>query len=118
MRKKWEVAMRRKGFHASNSSVLCSQHFQQGDFDRTGQTVRLQNNVIPSVFSFSVHPKRVRVSSQAFIHVNITLSITEQGKIPIPLYKFLYVLCFFLLVGKGQDYFYLQKSCRKPVRGL
>ncbi|XP_039547189.1 THAP domain-containing protein 6-like [Pimephales promelas] len=59
MRKKWEVAMRRKGFHASNSSVLCSQHFQQGDFDRTGQTVRLQNNVIPSVFSFSVHPKRL-----------------------------------------------------------
>ncbi|CAM4569811.1 unnamed protein product [Leuciscus chuanchicus] len=37
VRKKWEVALRREGFTASDSLVLCSQHFKQGDFDRTGQ---------------------------------------------------------------------------------
>ncbi len=63
MRKKWEVALRREGFHASDSSVLCSQHFKQGDFDRTGQIVRLRDGVIPSVFSFPVHLQRVGVSS-------------------------------------------------------
>ncbi|XP_046886576.1 THAP domain-containing protein 6-like isoform X2 [Hypomesus transpacificus] len=59
MRKKWEVALRREGFTASDSSVLCSQHFKQGDFDRTGQIIRLRDGVIPSVFSFSVHLQRL-----------------------------------------------------------
>lgn len=59
VRKKWEVALRREGFHASDSSVLCSQHFKQGDFDRTGQIVRLRDGVIPSVFSFPVHLQRL-----------------------------------------------------------
>uniref|UniRef100_A0A8D0A0P6 THAP-type domain-containing protein n=1 Tax=Sander lucioperca TaxID=283035 RepID=A0A8D0A0P6_SANLU len=52
VRKKWEVALRREGFTASCSSVLCSHHFNQGDFDRTGQIVRLRDGVIPSIFSF------------------------------------------------------------------
>ncbi|KAF3854338.1 hypothetical protein F7725_022393, partial [Dissostichus mawsoni] len=37
MRKKWEVALRREGFTASESSVICSEHFKQDEFDRTGQ---------------------------------------------------------------------------------
>ncbi|XP_076159009.1 THAP domain-containing protein 6-like [Alosa pseudoharengus] len=63
VRKKWEVALRREGFTASASSVLCSQHFKQGDFDRTGQTVRLRDGVIPSVFSFPGRLKRGRATS-------------------------------------------------------
>ncbi|XP_077050630.1 THAP domain-containing protein 6-like [Siphateles boraxobius] len=59
VRKKWEVALRREGFTASSSSVLCSQHFKEGDFDRTGQIVRLRDGVIPSIFSFSVHLQRL-----------------------------------------------------------
>ena len=35
VRKKWEVALRREGFTASDSSVLCSEHFKQDDLDRT-----------------------------------------------------------------------------------
>ncbi|XP_034031425.1 THAP domain-containing protein 6 [Thalassophryne amazonica] len=58
VRKKWEVALRREGFTASNSSVLCCEHFKQGDFDRTGQTVRLREGVIPSIFSFPVDLQR------------------------------------------------------------
>ncbi|XP_062334125.1 THAP domain-containing protein 2-like [Osmerus eperlanus] len=59
LRKKWEVTLRRQGFTASGSLVLCSQHFQQGDLDRTGQIVRLRDGVIPSVFSFPVHLQRL-----------------------------------------------------------
>ncbi|XP_053198455.1 THAP domain-containing protein 6-like [Scomber japonicus] len=58
VRKKWEVALKREGFTASDSSVVCSEHFKQDDFDRTGQIVRLRDGVIPSIFSFPVHLKR------------------------------------------------------------
>ncbi|KAJ4920944.1 hypothetical protein JOQ06_023088, partial [Pogonophryne albipinna] len=61
MRKKWEVALRREGFTASESSVICSEHFKQDEFDRTGQIVRLRDGVIPSIFSFPVHLQRVIV---------------------------------------------------------
>uniref|UniRef100_A0A667YSG8 THAP-type domain-containing protein n=1 Tax=Myripristis murdjan TaxID=586833 RepID=A0A667YSG8_9TELE len=59
VRKKWEVALKRDGFTASDSSVVCSEHFKQEDFDRTGQVVRLRDGVIPSIFSFPVHLQRV-----------------------------------------------------------
>jgi len=55
--------MRREGFTASDYSVVCSQHFKQADFDRTGQIVRLLDGVIPSLFSFPVHLQKVGVSS-------------------------------------------------------
>ncbi|XP_073337347.1 THAP domain-containing protein 6-like [Pagrus major] len=58
LRKKWEVALRREGFTASKSSVICSEHFKQEEFDRTGQIVRLRDGVIPSIFSFPVHLQR------------------------------------------------------------
>nr|XP_033505933.1 THAP domain-containing protein 6-like [Epinephelus lanceolatus] len=57
-RKQWEVALRREGFSASSSSMLCSEHFKPEDFDRTGQTVRIRDGAVPSVFSFSAHPQR------------------------------------------------------------
>ncbi|CAJ1074846.1 THAP domain-containing protein 6-like [Xyrichtys novacula] len=58
LRRKWEIATRReKGFVASESSRLCSEHFRAEDFDRTGQIVRLRDGVTPSVFSF---PSRLR----------------------------------------------------------
>ncbi|XP_038130821.1 THAP domain-containing protein 6-like, partial [Cyprinodon tularosa] len=64
-RKKWEVSLRREGFTASDTSVLCSEHFQQDDFDRTGQIVRLKDGVFPSIFRFPDHlqePKKCRTS--------------------------------------------------------
>uniref|UniRef100_A0AAQ4QSM4 THAP-type domain-containing protein n=1 Tax=Gasterosteus aculeatus aculeatus TaxID=481459 RepID=A0AAQ4QSM4_GASAC len=59
VRKKWEVALRRDGFTASDSSVLCCEHFKQSDLDKTGQIVRLRDGVIPSVFSFPVHLQKL-----------------------------------------------------------
>ncbi|KAL0962704.1 hypothetical protein UPYG_G00344260 [Umbra pygmaea] len=84
VRKKWEVALRREGFTASDSSVLCSQHFKQGDFDRTGQIVRLRDGVIPSVFSFPVPLQRMekgRVTSTSR-RAEESLSMASQDSQP------------------------------------
>ncbi|KAK0147105.1 THAP domain-containing protein 6 [Merluccius polli] len=41
VRKKWEVALRREGFTASDYSIVCSsEHFKQADFDRMGPLAR------------------------------------------------------------------------------
>ncbi|XP_076826510.1 protein cholesin isoform X2 [Brachyhypopomus gauderio] len=58
LRRQWEVAVRREGFVATESSKICSEHFKPDDFDRTGQIVRLRDGVTPTVFSFSSHLKR------------------------------------------------------------
>ncbi|XP_030588404.1 THAP domain-containing protein 6-like isoform X2 [Archocentrus centrarchus] len=46
LRKQWELATRRKGFSASPSSMLCSEHFRPEDFDRTGQSVRIRYGAV------------------------------------------------------------------------
>ncbi|XP_036938347.1 THAP domain-containing protein 6-like [Acanthopagrus latus] len=58
LRRQWEAALRREGFVASESSKLCSEHFKPGDFDRTGQIVRLRDGTTPSVFNLPCHPQR------------------------------------------------------------
>ncbi|XP_070705598.1 THAP domain-containing protein 6-like [Pempheris klunzingeri] len=51
-RRAWAVALRRREFEPSDRSVICSRHFKDEDFDRTGQTTRLREGVIPSVLTF------------------------------------------------------------------
>uniref|UniRef100_A0A3P9PXH2 THAP domain-containing protein 6-like n=1 Tax=Poecilia reticulata TaxID=8081 RepID=A0A3P9PXH2_POERE len=60
LRKRWVKAVRRKGFSPNTSTRLCSEHFKKEDFDRTGQTVRLREGVVPSIFSFSTPPKKLK----------------------------------------------------------
>ncbi|XP_043973313.1 THAP domain-containing protein 6-like [Gambusia affinis] len=80
VRKKWEATLQREGFTASDSSVLCSEHFKQENFDRTGQIVRLRDGAIPSIFSFPAElqrPEKCRMTVTS-IKVEPSLSVASQ----------------------------------------
>lgn len=55
-RQRWAVAIRRSGprgelWQPTPSSVLCSSHFAEECFNRSGYIVRLRSDAVPSVFS-------------------------------------------------------------------
>ena len=61
--KQWVINMHREGFNPSKKSVVCSDHFKEECFDRTGQTVRLRPHVVPTIFTLPKHLMKVRFSS-------------------------------------------------------
>jgi len=65
LRKKWEHNVRRDNWTATVCSCLCSAHFDEMCFDRTGQTVRLRDGSVPTVFSYPAHlqPKETKTRS-------------------------------------------------------
>ncbi|KAG9486559.1 THAP domain-containing protein 1-like [Eleutherodactylus coqui] len=58
--KKWVTNMRRDAFKPSSKAVLCSDHFEEYCFDRTGQTIRLRVDAVPTVFTFLWKTRRDR----------------------------------------------------------
>ncbi|KAH7939044.1 hypothetical protein HPB52_005079 [Rhipicephalus sanguineus] len=66
LRDAWQRAVRRDGWTPKDADVLCSEHFEAGCFDRTGQTTRLRQGSIPTVFpAFPVHLQKPRLISGA-----------------------------------------------------
>ncbi|XP_018426529.1 PREDICTED: THAP domain-containing protein 2-like [Nanorana parkeri] len=54
-RKLWLSLLNREHFIPSLHTFLCSKHFEETCFDRTGQTVRLRANTIPTIFIYPDH---------------------------------------------------------------
>ena len=53
---KWKKNLRRDNWVPTKSSRLCSDHFQEDMIDRSGKTVRLKPDAIPTRFkSFPKH---------------------------------------------------------------
>ncbi|XP_058468913.1 THAP domain-containing protein 6-like [Solea solea] len=78
-RRKWELALRRDSFAASDRTLLCSEHFRSEDFDRTGQTVRLKDGVVPSIFDFPAHLQKSVATRRT------TTSRRAEGDLPVNL---------------------------------
>ena len=55
----WVKNVRRENWTPSARSHLCSQHFKPQCFDRTGQTVRLRSDAMPTIFAFPEHLRKV-----------------------------------------------------------
>ncbi|XP_067871151.1 THAP domain-containing protein 2-like [Heterodontus francisci] len=54
-RTEWIRLVRRENFKPSKHTFLCSKHFEQTCFDRTGQTRRLREDAVPTIFDFPPH---------------------------------------------------------------
>ncbi|KAM4045761.1 THAP domain-containing protein 2-like [Anomaloglossus baeobatrachus] len=54
-RKQWLNLVNRENFSPSLHTFLCSKHFEESCFDRTGQTVRLRTNAVPTIFIYPGH---------------------------------------------------------------
>ncbi|XP_059827814.1 THAP domain-containing protein 2-like isoform X1 [Hypanus sabinus] len=54
-RMEWIQLVRRENFKPSKHTFLCSKHFEQTCFDRTGQTRRLREDAVPTIFDFPPH---------------------------------------------------------------
>ncbi|XP_066432204.1 THAP domain-containing protein 2-like [Eleutherodactylus coqui] len=54
-RKQWLNLVNRENFSPSLHTFLCSKHFEESCFDRTGQTVRLRTNAVPTIFIYPDH---------------------------------------------------------------
>nr|XP_057933226.1 THAP domain-containing protein 1-like isoform X2 [Doryrhamphus excisus] len=52
---RWTANMRRDQWTSKPYSTLCSDHFEEKHFDRTGQTTRLRADAVPTLFSFPQH---------------------------------------------------------------
>ncbi|XP_075998776.1 uncharacterized protein LOC142992296 [Genypterus blacodes] len=56
--KKWLVNMKWKDWSPSRFSVLCSNHFEEQYIDRSGRSLQLRDNAVPSIFSSPEHMQK------------------------------------------------------------
>ncbi|XP_078523923.1 uncharacterized protein LOC144792652 isoform X2 [Lissotriton helveticus] len=87
-RKVWVAAMCRTTksglpWSPTSHSTLCSAHFREEAFDRTGQTVRLRQEAVPTIFSFPQHPQqKKKPRKMALVPQEETLQDTESFDSP------------------------------------
>ncbi|XP_013790214.1 THAP domain-containing protein 1 A-like isoform X4 [Limulus polyphemus] len=82
--KKWIANIRRDKWYPTKASRLCSVHFEEKYFDRTGQNVRLRDNSLPTVFSFPEHlqkkQKKIHVKTVKDKKITNTQRVYKNGK--------------------------------------
>jgi len=85
LRQQWERSVRGEGWNASDNSRLCSSHFDEKWFDRTGQTVRLREGAIPTACDIpaqleprDVKPDSIHMSCSAAEAQGVFLHLTDN----------------------------------------
>ncbi|XP_015212297.1 THAP domain-containing protein 2 [Lepisosteus oculatus] len=87
----WIRHVRRADFIPSLYTFLCSNHFEASCFDRTGQTVRLREDAVPTIFDFpgqkhkkASSPRETATSRKALAPISTPL---EQPAQPVNVYE-------------------------------
>ncbi|XP_075993480.1 THAP domain-containing protein 1 isoform X2 [Genypterus blacodes] len=78
---KWVAAMRRNNFRPTKYSNICSQHFSPDSFKRECNNRVLQENAVPSIFTFSSLSIKAEALEDAFpsqIHIPLSLPLTSD----------------------------------------
>ncbi|CAH2222732.1 THAP domain-containing 2 [Pelobates cultripes] len=83
-RTEWLKYVNRDNFFPGLHTFICSKHFEESCFDRTGQTVRLRENAVPTIFVYPDNMlEKIAHQKAAEEDLLITLS-TETDKQTIP----------------------------------
>ncbi|XP_038654366.1 THAP domain-containing protein 2-like isoform X2 [Scyliorhinus canicula] len=77
-RTEWIQLVRRENFKPSKHTFLCSKHFEQTCFDRTGQTRRLREDAVPTIFDFQQHMQNKLVSRKTPL-TSVGISSNQQA---------------------------------------
>ncbi|XP_053310879.1 THAP domain-containing protein 2-like [Spea bombifrons] len=72
-RTEWLKYVNRDNFVPGLHTFLCSKHFEETYFDRTGQTVRLRANAVPTIFIYPNH-----MLEKIALLKNTTVTETEE----------------------------------------
>uniref|UniRef100_A0A8K9X261 THAP-type domain-containing protein n=1 Tax=Oncorhynchus mykiss TaxID=8022 RepID=A0A8K9X261_ONCMY len=81
--KEWVGQMKWKDWQPTPHSLLCSEHFEERCMDRTGQTVRLRDDAIPTIFAFPSHlQKKVFSKLRQFPEDPVPEESTQREKSP------------------------------------
>lgn len=85
LRRRWILATKRKDFIPSKNSSLCSDHFEESDFEIGGLRRQLKPGVIPSLFDFTPHFKPIRPKKRRTIKkfTVINLSVSTLFKLRV-----------------------------------
>ncbi|XP_050399762.1 ABC transporter G family member 7 isoform X2 [Patella vulgata] len=78
-KKLWLEKIKRENFYPSSTAVLCSDHFEASCFDRTGQTVRLKQNSLPTIFKFPAHLLTEKVTPTKPIQKDVMVTESCDG---------------------------------------
>jgi len=77
--KEWIARLNIKNWLPGHKPLLCSDHFEEDNFDRTGQTVRLRENAVPTKFKLNPRLKQCQSNTASF---ELHLPIKELEKCP------------------------------------
>uniref|UniRef100_A0A3B3T7W2 THAP-type domain-containing protein n=1 Tax=Paramormyrops kingsleyae TaxID=1676925 RepID=A0A3B3T7W2_9TELE len=98
--RQWVINMKWDKWMPSKRSLLCSSHFQEDCFDRSGLTVRLTPSAVPTIFSFPAHLQKVLIQMFMATITCLLEYMPHKGLESDSLYTYIFFLLFQKSLGR------------------